>query len=355
MDPLEGERSGSLPNENGAATTESHNRGKIMKENEKSKSEANASSEASTNPDNNNVAAQANPANPNKAITLVALTPDGGTASLATVLFPEDSSSTPKKSKLSTEEESSLERLEQVIERGIATFVEVGAALHQIQSQRLYRQKHDSFEAYLASRWNFKRAHAYRLINAYRVLETIQDEDGKVLSESHTRQLARLPEDQRAEALLRAKELAGKKTRTAKHIQQAVDDLLGKSKKKSPSKSTDDEEDDNNGGVSADKPTPPPTPTGGAAAPRETPGTPMPPDTELVNELLALARGTRDLLTTKKDVNAAIEQLFRIEQVLTKAVAKVNYSGVEILEDETEEASNCTVGTFTRTRQLQAA
>lgn len=301
----------------------------------------------------NNVAAQANSAKPDKAITLVAITPDGGTANLATVLFPkEDPSSTPKKTKLSTEEESSLERLEKVIESGLKTFVEVGAALYQIQSQRLYRQKHDSFESYLASRWNFKRAHAYRLICAYRVLETIQDEDGKDLAESHVRQLVRLPEDQRTEALRRAKELAGKETRTAKHIQQAVDALLGKSKKKSPSKSTDDEEDDNNGGVAAEKPTtPPPAPTGGAAAPRESAGTPMQRDTELVNELLALVRGTRDFLTIKKDVNAAIQQLFRMERVLTK----VSYSGIEIPEDETEEASNCTVGTFTRTPQLQAA
>lgn len=322
----------------------------------KHKSKKDASTEVSTNNGNSNVASQANPAKPDKAITLVALTLDGGTANLATVLFPEDdSSSTSKKIKLSTEEVSSLERLEQVIERGIATFIEVGAALHQIQSQRLYRQKHDSFEAYLASRWNFKRAHAYRLINAYRALETIQDEDGKNLAESHVRQLVRLPEDQRAEALRRAKELAGKETRTAKHIQQAVDAMLGKTKKKSPSKSTDDEGDNNNGGVSADKPTPPPTPTGGAAAPRETPGTPMQRDTELVNELLALVRGTRDLLTIKKDVKAAIQQLFRMEQVLTKSAAQVSYGGIEIPEDETEEASASFTGRLTQLPQLQAA
>ena len=321
----------------------------------KNNSKKDASTEVSTNNGNNNVAAQANPANPDKAITLVALTPDGGTASLATVLFPEDSPSTPKKSKLSTEEESSLERLEKVIESGLKTFVEVGAALYQIQSQRLYRQKHDSFEAYLASRWNFKRAHAYRLINAYCVLETIRDEDGKDLVESHVRHLMRLPEDQRAEALRRAKELAGKGTRTAKHIQQAVNALLGKSKKKSPSSRSDEDEDNNGGGVAAETPTPTPAPTGGAAAPRDTDDTVLPPDTELVNELLDLVRGTRDLLTIKKDVNAAIQQLFRMEQLLTKVAAKVNYSGIEIHDVDAEEASHYTAGTLTRMPQLQAA
>ena len=323
----------------------------------KNNSNKDASTEVSTNNGNNNVAAQANPANPDKAITLVALTPDGGTASLATVLFPtEDSSSTSKKTKLSTEEESSLERLEKVIESGLKTFVEVGAALYQIQSQRLYRQKHASFEAYLAGRWNFKRAHAYRLINAYRALETIQDEDGNDLAESHVRQLVRLAEDQRAEALRRAKELAGKETRTAKHIRQAVDALLGKSEKKSPSKSTDDEEDTNDGGVAAEKPTtPPPAPTGGVAAPRDTDSTVLQPNTELVNELLDLVRGTRDLLTIKKDVNAAIQLLFRMEQLLTKVAAKVSYSGIEIPDFDAEEASHYTAGTLTRTPQLQAA
>lgn len=312
-----------------------------------------ASTEVSTNNGQNIVPAQANPANPDKAINLVAFTPDGGTANLATVMFPEeDASSASKKTKFSSDEKSSLERCEQVIERGLATFVDVGAALHQIQSQRLYRQKHDSFEAYLRSRWNFKRAHAYRLISAYRALETIQDEDGKDLAESHVRQLVRLPVDQRAEALRRAKELAGKGTRTSKHIQQVVDDMLGKTKKKSLS---DDEEDNSDGGTTAETPTPPPAPTGGAAAPRESAGTPMQRDTELVNELLALVRGTRDLLTIKRDVKAAIQQLFRMEQVLTRCAGKVNYAGIEIPEDEAEEASTSFTGRLTEMRQLQAA
>ena len=315
----------------------------------------NASSEASANKGNTNVPTQAKPANPDTAISMVAFTRDGGTADLATVLFPkEDPSSAPKKTKLSTEEESSLDRCEQVIERGLSTFVEVGASLHQIQSQRLYRQKHDSFEAYLAGRWNFKRAHAYRLISAYRVLETIRDEDGKDLAESHVRQLVRLPEDQRADALRRAKELAGKEARTAKHIQQAVDTMLGKVNK-SPSKSSDDEEDNTNGGTAAEKPAPPLAPTGGAAAPRESTGTPLPPDTELVDELLALVRGTRDLLTIKKDVKAAIQQLFRMEQVLTQPAARSRYSSIEIGAEETSEGSNVFVGRLSPARQLQAA
>lgn len=316
-----------------------------------------ASTEVSSKTDSSNLPAQTKAANPDSAIRLVAFNPDSTTPSLATVLFPaEEASSDPKKTKLSKAEKSSLERCEQVIQRGLATFVEVGAALHEIQSQRLYRQQHTSFEAYLTSRWNFKRAHAYRLINAYRVLEKIQDEAGKELSESHVRQLVRLPEDQRAEALRRAKELAGQETRTAKHIQQAVDDLLGKPKK-SASKSSDDEADNdgNGGGTPADKPTPPPAPTGGATAPQTTARPPLTVDTALVNELLELVRGTRDLLTIKRDVNAAIQQLFRLEKVLTQPAKDTRYEAIAIQQEEAEEAGTTFAGRLTEVRQRQAA
>jgi hypothetical protein len=295
----------------------------------------NASAEASSTSANNNARAQTNPANPDSAITLVALSQDGGVANLATILIPEeDSSSKAKKTTLSTEEKSSLERCEQVIERGLATFIEVGAAMYEIQSQRLYRQEHGSFEAYLSSRWSFKRAHAYRLINAYRVLETIRDEDGKELTESHARQLARLPQDQRTEALRRAKELAGEKSRTAKHIQQAVDAMLGKTKKPSASASApaedDGEDNDDSGGQTNEKTPTPPSPTGGATIPSEPSQTPMTVDTELVEELLALVRETRELLTEDQDVAAAIRHLFRMEHLLDSSAAKKRYGSLEV-------------------------
>ena len=170
------------------------------------------------------------------------------------------------------------------------------------------------------------------------------------------RQLVRLPEDQRAEALRRAKELAGQETRTAKHIQQAVDDLLGKTKK-AASKSSDDEADNdgNGGGTPADKPTPPPAPTGGATAPQTTARPPLTVDTALVKELLALVRGTRDLLTIKRDVNAAIQQLFRLEQALTQPAKDNRYASIAIQQDEAEEAGTTVSGRLTEVRQRQAA
>jgi len=59
---------------------------------------------------------------------------------------------------LSTSEERSLADLETIIERGLATFVEVGTALLDIRRDRLYRETHETFEAYCRERWGFGRA-----------------------------------------------------------------------------------------------------------------------------------------------------------------------------------------------------
>ena len=59
-----------------------------------------------------------------------------------------------------------LAELEGVIESGLMTFFEVGAALAQIRERRLYRETHDTFEAYCQERWSFNRQRASQLIQA---------------------------------------------------------------------------------------------------------------------------------------------------------------------------------------------
>lgn len=66
-------------------------------------------------------------------------------------------------------EASRLADLEGVIERGLSTFVEVGEALLEIRDARLYRLTHGTWEAYCEDRWQMKRAHAHRLIEASQV------------------------------------------------------------------------------------------------------------------------------------------------------------------------------------------
>jgi hypothetical protein len=119
--------------------------------------------------------------------------------------------------------EQSLIELEAVIDRGLGTFVEVGAALLTIRDERLYREAYDSFEGYCLQRWGFKRAHAYRLIEA---AETIQGmspigDTPPPANEAQARELARIPADTRAQVWTAVVEEHGERV-TAADIRRAV-------------------------------------------------------------------------------------------------------------------------------------
>lgn len=58
-----------------------------------------------------------------------------------------------------------LAELEQTIERGLSTFVEVGQALIEIRDNRLYRDSHETFQSYLSQRWRMSRGRAYQLMD----------------------------------------------------------------------------------------------------------------------------------------------------------------------------------------------
>lgn len=63
--------------------------------------------------------------------------------------------------------------LEIAIEQGLQTFVEVGNALLEIRDSRLYRAHFGTFEDYCRGRWGIERRHAYRLIDAARVVNNV--------------------------------------------------------------------------------------------------------------------------------------------------------------------------------------
>lgn len=68
---------------------------------------------------------------------------------------------------------SDLATCEEIIARGLGTFVEVGQALLRIRDERLYRESHDTFEAYCRERWGFSRERGRQLINAAEVIESL--------------------------------------------------------------------------------------------------------------------------------------------------------------------------------------
>ncbi len=131
-------------------------------------------------------------------------------------------------------DEATFEEWEDTIRRGRLVFYEVGAALRSIRDSKAYRMilGFDTFEAYCETRWGMSRPQAYFLISASEVrdnLSTIVD----ILpsSESQTRPLSTLPQDQQAEAWQQVIDQApvnqdGSKRITAKLVKQVVDEFL---------------------------------------------------------------------------------------------------------------------------------
>lgn len=67
---------------------------------------------------------------------------------------------------LTTTETNRLAELEETIERGLETFLEVGNALLEIRESKLYRQTHKTFAAYTKARWGFTARRARQLVQA---------------------------------------------------------------------------------------------------------------------------------------------------------------------------------------------
>lgn len=63
---------------------------------------------------------------------------------------------------------ATLAQCEAVIERGRATFMEVGGALETIKAAKLYLETHKTFEEYCRDRWDFGSNYANKVIRAKR-------------------------------------------------------------------------------------------------------------------------------------------------------------------------------------------
>lgn len=102
----------------------------------------------------------------------------------------------------------SLAECEQVIERGLAVFTEVGAALITIRDGQLYRQHYPTFEAYCEDRWGFSRRRAYDLIGSTETTRALSAIAHTALpaNEGQARELRGLPAPKAAEVMTRAAE-----------------------------------------------------------------------------------------------------------------------------------------------------
>lgn len=128
---------------------------------------------------------------------------------------------------LTARETRTLQRCEQTISKGLATFRDVGQALLEIRDSRLYRDSHATFEAYCSERWEFSRQRAYQLIGAAQTVEAMSTVvDTPPTTERQIRPLLTVPEDQRADVWAEVVETApvedGKPVITTRHVEETV-------------------------------------------------------------------------------------------------------------------------------------
>lgn len=92
---------------------------------------------------------------------------------------------------VSTTEQEDFARLDGVVRRGLATFVEIGEALREIRDRKLYRIRFKTFAKYLRHEHGLNKSRGYQLISAARVAVELQgvDSSSQPLTESHCREL----------------------------------------------------------------------------------------------------------------------------------------------------------------------
>jgi hypothetical protein len=133
---------------------------------------------------------------------------------------------------LTTTEAGRLEELETVIAENFQGFYAVGCALAEINSSRLYRQKHVTFEDYCRARFEISRQSAYQYIESKKVMDNVR-RGGQTkllpLNERQARPLTRLEPEAQVDAwkeVVRSAPFDG--GITAKHVSEVVCEILGK-------------------------------------------------------------------------------------------------------------------------------
>ena len=124
---------------------------------------------------------------------------------------------------LTAVEATALDDLEGIVEKGLATFVEVGNALRRIRDQRLYRELHSTFDDYCKERWGISRFYAHRQIEAANVAGALLPNGNTPTTESVARELAPLKDqpEKLQEAWSETVEQHGPKP-TAKQVKEVV-------------------------------------------------------------------------------------------------------------------------------------
>lgn len=108
-----------------------------------------------------------------------------------------------------------LSELESIVERGLASFIEVGNALIEIRDAKMYGSEYSNFEDYCDKRFGISRGRAYQLIAATKTVEnlsTVVDTELLPVTERQVRELQNATSDpkEQAKLLKKAAKLAAK-------------------------------------------------------------------------------------------------------------------------------------------------
>ena len=107
---------------------------------------------------------------------------------------------------LAATERDRLSELEPIIERGMASFVEVGTALLEISDRRLYRETHSTFAEYCETKWRMTARRAYQLCEAAEVVNALPENvnncsQSQITNEGQARELAKVEPARRVQVL----------------------------------------------------------------------------------------------------------------------------------------------------------
>lgn len=137
---------------------------------------------------------------------------------------------------------ATLIELEEIIGRGLASFIEVGDALVTVRDAGLYREHAETFEAYCMERWGLSRKRAYDLIGAAATVGELSPMGDTPLptNERQARALAPLKgqPEKAAEAMRNAAADTNGKP-TAKAITDAVNEMIEDKVAAAEAKATD--------------------------------------------------------------------------------------------------------------------
>lgn len=137
---------------------------------------------------------------------------------------------------LSRSDRERLQKLERIIDEGLATFVRVGRALQEICDRQLYRETHSTFDDYCRNRFGIGRHYAYRQIRGAEVTATLEDVDNcqhfdrLPANEAQARPLTTLEPQEVRDAWSLAVELSNGEQPTSREVQRAVDLVTGETK-----------------------------------------------------------------------------------------------------------------------------